>query len=87
MGGLWGAACEQCACVRVCVYVYMSVCVPAHTHCALEGVGLFVFVFFNITAENRSVGVAAPLSCQASHSVGFGVISGHKFISPVGVWG
>lgn len=65
---------------RVC----MCVCVPAHIHCALEGVEVFSF---NVTAENISVQVTATTSCQASSSVGFGIISGHKFISTVGIWG
>ena len=55
--------------------------------CAVDGVGFFFFSPFNTTAESSSAGVAATTSCQASNAVGFGMISEHKFIDTVGVWG
>lgn len=63
-----------CECVRVCVYMGV--------HCAHDGVG---FSPFNVIAENTSVWVVATTCCQARSLVVFGIISGHKFISTVGV--
>jgi len=60
---------------------------PAHMHCAVDGVVFCFFFSFNTTAESSSAGVAATTSCQASNAVGFGMISEHKFINTVGVWG
>lgn len=80
------AACQQAVCVHTRVLLCICTCVPAHLLCALE-VWVFFFFPFNVTAKNTPVWVAATTSCQASNLVGFGIISGHKFINTVGIRG
>lgn len=84
MGAKWHDWFKGKAPSQLCV----CVCTSADVHYAVDGVCVgFFFLPVNVTAENTSVCVAAAVSCQAGNSVGFGIISGHKFIGTACVGG
>ena len=70
------------------MHACVPACLPARLPtCIVPLMVWFFFFSFNTTAESSSAGVAATTNCQASNAVGFGMISEHKFIDTVGVWG
>lgn len=79
------AACQQCVYIHVCFCVYVCVCLPMCL--VLLKCGFFFPPLMSLLRTHLYVWVAATISRQASNLVGFGIISGHKFINTVGIWG
>lgn len=81
--GLTGVAWWEGYLPRFLCVQYVRACLPARPGHAVDGVGSPPL----IPLLRAHLQVAATTSCQASNAVGFGMISEHKFITTVGVWG